>query len=994
MGGNLSKRSALTVLVMLLISFAYAYSIEYLDTKGRDFWLTFIPNSHKNFGPTSTDSLFVFISADQPAQGTIEYYDRNGNSYSQPFTITQPNSLFTFKLQYYYYELWGYKTESNLDTRYQSETVSKMAFHITSDNEISVYAHSQAKQTSDAFLVMPTDVIGKNYIVTTYNSDGNKVPGNTGNGPTPCEFAVIASEDSTLVTIKPKTATEYNGTNIQRIMLNKGEVYLVQAKMVSPNLRSDLTGTTIDATRPVAVFAGNQKSLIPSLETLVNGSRDCLMEQIPPTKVWGKNAFITPFRQPSNVTASYNDLFRIIAANDSTNIKINNVWVATLNRGEYYQGNLTSPSVVTADAPFLLVKYKKTSDYAGGSNYGDPFMLVVPPKEQFMNSYTTINVQAWEITGKVYFEQYITIVIPTVAIGSFRLDGNPVSAGQFSVIPNSNYSYANISVKDGVHNTKADSAFGIYIYGYGTANSFGYTGGMSFAPIDYQAPQISSIDSCYQANGFVYDSLVSDSGILGCYSPDTSHHNCLVTIGSISADGKSMPFHGELIDKRFDGSFAISAIDSNNQKNFRTIEIKGFTLGVKDMEFENRLLDFYSKINTGTQKCFQLELHNYGKFSQTLNSFRLLSPQYFTVKPNFPLTVKPGEIDTLTICFMADRDSIYIDTLSIINECGDLKSLAAFNLHTGQDRNPPQYIIKADSCNQNFIITVTDSMDWDSDISSIICTERSNCSIEIKSVEPGKSTISVTITNSAEDMSYKIEVRDAAGHLTVIADTLTGVKLKISAYSTSDFARNVLNFGRKSLGKISLDSIALINSGLNDIVISNLRLSGNVDFSVPQSQFPLIIKSLDTTKAYIAFRPTRSDSIPFIDTLSIDTYCINQSIILKGLGLGVEFNSSTRCGSEISIGISSDQGGLVISGPNPNPVYQRSSLMLTVKTNSDISIDLFNCLGIFTKRIWKSVLYAGNHNVEFDTVGIPSGVYYIRVSDGTNSLTEKVIIVK
>jgi hypothetical protein len=1182
---------ALIFLSLFVLISLNVYSVEYLDTRGRDFWLTFLPNSHMNPTTSTTDSLFIFIAAEQPTTGLIEYYDRVGKYYKKPFSITQPNSLYTFKLQFFNYELWGYKTEYNYGSRNQSEMVSNLAFHITSVDEISVYGHSQARLTSDAFLVMPTDVIDKNYFVASYNSDGNKLNGSNGGGPTPSQFAVIATEDNTNVIINPKVQTQYNGTTVQKITLNKGEVYLVQAKINSSNYNLDLTGTSVDADKPVAVFGGEQKALIPYSTSNSAGSRDCLIEQIPPTKVWGKNAFITPFKQPSGSTNINNDLFRIIAAYDNTTISINNAVAANLNKGEFYQNILTAPATVTANAPFMLVQYKKTS---GGSNLGDPFMLVVPPKEQFMRAYTTINVQAYEYFGKVYEEQYITIVIAQNAISSFMLDGNSVNPGLFNAIPNSTYSYANIVVSDGVHNTKADSVFGIYIYGYGYANSFGYTGGMSFQPIDFQAPQMSSIDSCYKVSGMIYDSTISDSGILNCFCPDSSKHNCTVNVNKISSNGRTSTFDATLIDKKYDGSFTIIATDSIQQTNIKTFDIKGFTLGIngselsdnhikfdtslqsgttkcfkiqlhnygkfdqtikdftllnkaffnfttnlpliikpgeidtvtvcfytdidsiyidtfsiigdcgvikgladfkintrndkfppnitsidscftvsgivsdstqtdfglqscfcpdsskhnstvnvdiissngKTSKFNARLIDkkqdgsftiiatdssskitsktfdikgftlgingselsdslikFEGKLKTGSSKCYQIPIHNYGKFNQTIIGYNILNISVFNLSPNLPLVIKPGEIDTLTICFSADVDSIYIDKLSIIEDCGDLKGLAEFKIETGHDKLPPVFTTNQDSCSKNFVVYVSDSTSWDSGINQIQILDKNNCNIDIITNTIYTAKISINIINSSEDMYYRILVQDSSGHQLFIADTIKGNSLKIFSGSNADTS-NVLQFGHREIGTRTTDSLILFNKGTFSIILNNIILRRNIHFSIPQSQFPLVLNPYDSTKLFICFYPTKVDSIPYHDTLLIDSYCINQIEILKGFGDGIIDTSTSKCNFDLIFTSNEIPDDFIVSAIYPNPLSGKGKINIGISEKSVIKIDIYNYAGNYIKTISDFELLPGKYELTISTEELSEGLYFIKVSKDNQTIIRSMIVEK
>ncbi len=59
------------------------------------------------------------------------------------------------------------------------------------------------------------------------------------------------------------------------------------------NDRTDLTGTKINSSQPIAVFSGHQRATIPNPSDLV--SRDHLVEELPPIPTWGGSAFVTPY---------------------------------------------------------------------------------------------------------------------------------------------------------------------------------------------------------------------------------------------------------------------------------------------------------------------------------------------------------------------------------------------------------------------------------------------------------------------------------------------------------------------------------------------------------------------------------------------------------------------------------------------------------------------------------------------------------------------------
>ena len=480
---------------LLLFSLSLVAQIDtgYFDTKGKDFWLTFPPNFHNGkMNPSSyyDDSLYIFITAEKPTNGVIEYVDLRDSTYTRNFSIPDPTKIYSFSKFYINYESLGYNDNSGtLLNRHNSEVITKQYFHIKSDNEVTVYAHNQANTSSEACLVLPTDLLGKDYFIMSYNSDGNTdFMGDLSNGCTPSQFVILATEDSTIVTIIPRNETQYNSKNTQTLKLNKGETYLVQAKITRTSFKTDLTGSEVHSDKPIAVFAGHQRATIPNDSIYTNPSRDYLFEQMPPIETWGNNAILVPFIQPENDSKLKNDLYRILAAYDNTELYINNVQRTILNKGEFYEDKLTDASYVRASAPILVAQFKKTSDFSstgGPLNSGDPFEMLIPPVEQFIKNYKVINIQARQssTSDKIYTEHNLTITTQDTSLSTILLDGNPVQPDSFKSIPTSNYYYANIRVNEGMHTISSDSNIGVYVYGYGEANSYGFCGGMAMQPI-------------------------------------------------------------------------------------------------------------------------------------------------------------------------------------------------------------------------------------------------------------------------------------------------------------------------------------------------------------------------------------------------------------------------------------------------------------------------------------------------------------------------------
>ena len=138
------------------------------DSKGKDFRLVFPPNFHIDDAaftpPHYFDSLYIFITGPANTQVTVRGTDRNGMTGTKTVNITNPNEVYTLAYWWRPYELVGVNDLQRLNPpNRQDEDISEQSFHIESNQEISVYATSHARTTTDATLILPTDVLGTQY---------------------------------------------------------------------------------------------------------------------------------------------------------------------------------------------------------------------------------------------------------------------------------------------------------------------------------------------------------------------------------------------------------------------------------------------------------------------------------------------------------------------------------------------------------------------------------------------------------------------------------------------------------------------------------------------------------------------------------------------------------------------------------------------------------------------------------------------------------------
>src|SRR5262249_27144534 len=161
--------------------------------------------------------------------------------------------------------------------------------------------------------------------------------------------------------------------------MNEGQTYLLQN--TTPTTTSDLTGTRVSADKPIAVFGAHQAPTIPAEAVCC---ADHIVEQLPPTSAWGKRFATIP---PATRTKA--DCFRIIAANDNSEVYLNGSLTATLNHGQWIERIVQNPAEIIATGP-IMVAQLSTSVFYDYPTTGDadPFMMIIPPYSQFLNHYT------------------------------------------------------------------------------------------------------------------------------------------------------------------------------------------------------------------------------------------------------------------------------------------------------------------------------------------------------------------------------------------------------------------------------------------------------------------------------------------------------------------------------------------------------------------------------------------------------------------------------
>lgn len=398
---------------------------------GTEFWLAF----EQNLDPPN---LSLFITGQVSTAGTVEI---PGLAFSTPFTVT-PGTVTTVPLP----------AAAQITS---SDTIETLGIRVLANDPVAVYGLSQSPATTDAYLGLPVSRLGSEHIALAFEN-WNVINGS--------QFAIVAATDGTTVTITPTLTTDGHGAGMPYdVMLDRGEVYQLVNTDPSP---ADLTGSLISSSAPVAVFGGHLCAQVPSTFFTC----DHIVEQLPTTDAWGR-AFVTlPL-----ATRLLGDTFRFVAALDNTEVFVNGVLVATLDRGGFHEQIIDGPAEIRATERILVAQYSNGSSFDGVIS--DPFVMLIPPFEQFLAAYTVTT------PASGFDSHFINVVTDPSGIGSLSLDGVPVDAGDFVPIAASGFVGAQLSIAPGSHNLNSTVPFGAFIYGFADADSYGYPGGQALGPV-------------------------------------------------------------------------------------------------------------------------------------------------------------------------------------------------------------------------------------------------------------------------------------------------------------------------------------------------------------------------------------------------------------------------------------------------------------------------------------------------------------------------------
>jgi hypothetical protein len=290
-------------------------------------------------------------------------------------------------------------------------------------------------------------------------------------------FLTMVARDDTSVTLLAKIDVEGDPTNgVAPAAKNTPVTYTIQAGQYLQLLQQhNLGGTIIESTKPIGVFIGAQ------LFSTAGADSDNQGQMVPPVHAQGSEYVGASYDLPAPTP------WQIVGAADGTSLAYDPAPPAgapsSLGLGDVVEFETQSEFVVRSqdkDHPFYLAVYRRGQD---PPNPGGPDFVDMLPPVQFLKRYVFVTDPTYATTTLVFVRPKSTPDVTLDCVGTIT-GWKDVGAGNYSVARLVFGSGAAASCKNGAHEATSAGPFGITVWGWANAASYGYPAGGSSAPVN------------------------------------------------------------------------------------------------------------------------------------------------------------------------------------------------------------------------------------------------------------------------------------------------------------------------------------------------------------------------------------------------------------------------------------------------------------------------------------------------------------------------------
>ena len=78
----------------------------------------------------------------------------------------------------------------------------------------------------------------------------------------------------------------------------------------------------------------------------------------------------------------------------------------------------------------------------------------------------------------------------------------------------------------------------------------------------------------------------------------------------------------------------------------------------------------------------------------------------------------------------------------------------------------------------------------------------------------------------------------------------------------------------------------------------------------------------------------------------------------------------------------------------PNPFNPNTTIQYNVKNSESISLQVIDISGRVVETLLEDIIEPGNHEITWDARNQPSGIYFVKLTSGERSKTQKILFLK
>ncbi|XP_062591870.1 IgGFc-binding protein-like [Saccostrea cucullata] len=412
----------------------------YTGNIGREFLILFMRNR-----AGSTGNLSIYITTENETEVTITSspnLDTNlKSSVDKTFNITS-ESLITLPL--------------DLQCEYMKIEPKGIFVRTTEVSNVTIF-DSLNDGTSDGTLIIPTNKLSTKYLVSSTEPFDTSMDLS--------QFALLPLHDRTKITITLKMKKTSSITLLGNTYGDGDTVLLNLDRLETFQIghTTDLSGTFISATKPIAVFSGNRCHRWSDL------SNDCshMLTELPPANELD-NDYVIPSLHHNKET-----LLQVISENQTfinCSIGLHSALRWHSNASEFKDISYNELTLLVSEKPILVV------GFGMGFNSNNSHMTVIPGVNQYVNYY--------KITvPDGYTENFMTVIIPIDSEYNLRINGGDAFKHKLVKIEHGGvgkifYQIFTFQVEMGTYviTTTDHSTFGLIVYGHRTHDGYAFAG--------------------------------------------------------------------------------------------------------------------------------------------------------------------------------------------------------------------------------------------------------------------------------------------------------------------------------------------------------------------------------------------------------------------------------------------------------------------------------------------------------------------------------------